>query len=108
MKKLLLKLTSLLLPFFALAQVNAPIYKDFEKDVKSELHVYKFNDHLYVLSQTIDEEHRDLVAVDDKMQVVWRIDIPGTSYSTSKFKDHILAVTTTSKKNLTTLTGYLI
>lgn len=113
MKKLLLQLAFVLLPFVALAQGEAQVIKDFSKKAKGIRDAFKLNEHVYIMSLDLDFEKFELVAIDDKMQVLWRTTLKGHWLGAGKFKGQILAVAAADysfNKNLNSppYTGYLV
>jgi hypothetical protein len=93
MKKLALQLTFLLLPFFALAQGDAQVIKDFREKTKGIADVVKFNEHLYVMMINLEDQNFELVAMDDKMNDVWHATFKGSGIAVGKFKGSVLAIT---------------
>jgi hypothetical protein len=113
MKKLLLQLVLLLLPFLAFAQNEAATLKDFSKKAKGIRDAFKLNEHVSVMSLDLDFEKFELVAIDDKMQVLWRTTLKGHWLGAGKFKGQILAIAAADysfNKNLNSppYTGYLV
>ncbi len=95
MKKLLLQYMLLLLPVFALAQNDPPLYKDLTPKIMGIVAPFKLNDHTYVIQTNIDDENFELIAVNDKMEVLWRTTLKGYAIGAGKFKGQILAVAAT-------------
>jgi hypothetical protein len=77
MRKFLLLSAALLFPFFVLAQNEPPVYKNFSKEIRGIYHSYKLNDHTNVVQIVLNDESFELVAIDDKMQVLWRTSLKG-------------------------------
>ena len=92
MKKVLLQLVLVLLPFFALAQDDAPVTKDFTGKIKKIVTSFKLNDHVSVIQTNIDDDNFELIAVDDKMAELWRISLKGFAIGAGKFNGQVLAV----------------
>lgn len=99
-KNLLFYLLIFLLPFASFAQdKNPPIFEDFAKGVK-DCNTFAFNDHLNVMQLTTDNDKFDLVAVNDKMQTVWKTSLAGYGIGIDKFKDKIVALVATDHSML--------
>ncbi|MES2269121.1 MAG: hypothetical protein V4520_20320 [Bacteroidota bacterium] len=90
-KTILTYLTILFFPFFALAQNEPPVIEDFIKSVKTS-NSFAFNDHLNIMQVSTDDENFDLIAINDKMQVVWRTSLAGYGIKTDKLKGKIIAL----------------
>lgn len=58
----------------------------------------------------LDEDHFVLLAIDDKMKILWRTPLDGTALSSGKLGGHLvaLALTPESKKSRSSYTTYLI
>jgi hypothetical protein len=113
MRKLLLQYALLLMPFFALAQNAPPVYKDLTPKIMGIVNSpFKLNDHTYVIQTNIDDENFELIAVNDKMEVLWRTTLKGYAIGAGKFKGQILAVATAgysiTKGIANPYTGFLI
>lgn len=72
MKKPTLTCLTLLLSVFTFAQNNQVIHKDFEKKVHLVVNSFQLNDHVNITQLMLDEDHFVLMAIDDKMNIVWR------------------------------------
>jgi len=92
MKKLLLQLAFLLLPFFALAQGDVDVSKDVTGKIKNIVGTFYLNDHEAVVQTNIDDKTFELIAINDKMEVVWRQTLKGYAISAGKFKGKVLAI----------------
>jgi hypothetical protein len=112
MKKLLLQYALLLLPVFALAQTNPTVYKDFTPKIKGIVQTFKLDDHISILQTNIDDENFEIIAMNDKMQVLWRTTLSGYPIGAGKFKGQILAVAASSysvaKSIVSPYSGFLI
>ncbi|RYU90007.1 hypothetical protein EWM62_10710 [Mucilaginibacter terrigena] len=82
---------ALLLPLLASAQNEAPVNEDFAKGIKAT-NTFAFNDHLNVMQVSTDDENFDLIAIDDKMQIVWKTSLAGYGIKTDKLKGKIIAL----------------
>jgi hypothetical protein len=88
----LIGLSVLLLPFFTLSQDKNPlILEEFAKGIKAS-NAFAFNEHLNIMQLTTDDDKFDLVAVNDKMQQVWKISLSGYGIKTDKFQNKIVAL----------------
>jgi len=92
MKKILFQYLLLLLPVFAVAQNDPPVYKDFITHARELVNSFKLNDHVWVIETRISKESSEITAVDDHMQVLWRTTIDGYSVGAGRFMGHILAL----------------
>src|ERR1700710_715326 len=112
MKKFLLQYIMLLVPFFAAAQSNPTVYKDFAPKIKGIVHSFKLDDHTSVIQTNLDGENFELIAIDDKGKILWRTALKGYAIGTGKFRGHILAVASVehsaSKGPIGPYTGFLI
>src|SRR4051812_31123802 len=90
-KTLLTYLSLLLLPLFALAQTEPQVLEDFAKSIKA-INTFAFNDNLNVMQVSVDDENFELIAVNEKMQVIWRTPLAGYGIKTDKFKNKIVAL----------------
>ncbi len=109
MKKLLFWGLLLLLPSLLFAQTNQTVVKDFEKKVQRLTHTFQLSDHVNI-AQIATDEGFELLAIDDKMQVLWRISLSGGEAMSGVFKGNILATSATgkSKKGPMDYNAYLI
>ena len=95
MNKLILSsILLLLLPIALWAQDNPPLFEDFAKGIK-DVNVFAFNDHLNVMQLTTDNDKFDLVAVNDKMQILWKTSLAGYGVKVDKFKNKVMALVST-------------
>lgn len=92
MKKLLLQVAFLVLPFFALAQDASEVRKDVTGKIKKIVGTFRLNDHVAVIQTNIDDKTFELIAINDKMDVLWRQTMKGFAIGAGKFKGKILAV----------------
>lgn len=101
MTKTLLKILAILffLPLFASAQTQPQVIEDFVKGVKTS-NTFAFNDHLNVMQVSTDDENFDLIAINDKMQVVWRTSLAGYGIKTDKLKGKIIALASSDHSNI--------
>ena len=92
MKKLILPYILLLMPVFAVAQGQSFLLKDAFKKVDGVASAFRFNDHLGIMQVKLNETSFELIALDDKMSVLWRASFKGTGVACGKFKGNILAI----------------
>ncbi|GAA4335913.1 hypothetical protein GCM10023149_44230 [Mucilaginibacter gynuensis] len=92
MKKLLLYAVLALLPFLTSAQSEPPVNKDFADDTKGIADSFSWDDHISVMQINLNNEKFDLVAIDDKMNILWKTTLNGYAISCGKFKGKILAI----------------
>lgn len=112
MKKIILISLSLVLLHVVLrAQNNPPIIKDFAKSVE-DCNTFAFNDHLNIIQVVNDNDKFDLVAVNDQLQVLWKITLDGYGIKTDKFKNKIIALAASDhillKGSTNAFTAYII
>lgn len=112
MKRTLLSyLLIIALPFLASAQSEPFLIEDFVEGVK-DVNTFALNDHVNILQVNRDNESFDLMAVNDKMQVLWSNSFPGYAMSVDKFKNKIVALVSTDysffKGNNDTFKAYLV
>lgn len=93
MKKIVLQLTFLLIPFFALAQDDVPVLEHFVEKAWWITTTFPLNDHVSVIQIQTGKVTFDLAAIDDKMQVLWQTQLEGCPVGSGKFGGHILAIT---------------
>ena len=105
MKKILIQFSLLLLPVFVFAQSETQSYKDFSKKIVGIDEPFRLTDHASVMVQAIDDENFELVAIDDKMQVLWRTTLKGVSIGAGLFKGRILVVSASGTSPFKGLTG---
>jgi hypothetical protein len=98
-KTLFTYLTILFLPLLASAQNEPLVIEDFIKSVKTS-NTFAFNDHLNIMQVSMEDENFDLVAVNDKMQVVWRTSLAGYGIKTDKLKGKIIALASADHSNM--------
>jgi len=53
---------------------------------------FKFNDHLGIMQVKLNDTSFELIALNDKMSVLWRAHFTGTGVACGKFKGNILAI----------------
>ncbi|MBD1364173.1 hypothetical protein IDJ77_10165 [Mucilaginibacter sp. ZT4R22] len=91
-KTLLITVLTLFTTIAVLAQNDDPlIMEDFAKGIKGS-NTFAFNDHLNVMQVTTDDDKFDLVAVNDKLEIVWRTSLAGYGIKTDKFQNKIVAL----------------
>jgi hypothetical protein len=93
-KTLLTYLILLFLPLLTLAQNEPPLMEDFIEGAR-DVNTFAMNDHVNILQINKDNENFDLMAVNDKMQVLWTNTFTGYALSVDKFKDKIVALVST-------------
>lgn len=111
MKKLTLPYLLLLMPFFALSQRKPPILKNVWKRVPGITSAFKFNDHLGIMQVTLTDTSFELMALDNKMGVLWQDTLEGCGVACGKFKGNILAVADSGfsrKGNINPYYAYLV
>lgn len=110
-KALLIYLIILFSPLLASAQNEPQVIEDFIKDVKTS-NTFAFNDHLNIMQVSMDDENFDLIAVNDKMQVLWRTSLAGYGIKTDKLKGKIIALASadhsTMKGTNNTFVAYVV
>jgi hypothetical protein len=111
MKKHLLPLLFLLLPFTLLAQDAPVLYKDFYEGVKGAKS-FVWDDHVNIMQINTDNENFDVIAVNDQMEILWRTSFEGFAFTTTRFKNKIVAIASTEHSNVkgsnNTYKAYLI
>src|ERR1700749_1534267 len=112
MKKSLLICFILLLPAISFAQDYNPISDDFYVDTKGITNVITINDHIGVVQVNNSNDNFELLALDEKMNILWRTTISGYGVQIGRFKDKIAVVAatehTTFKGNGNTYKGFII
>ncbi|MBS1528212.1 MAG: hypothetical protein JST19_21380 [Bacteroidetes bacterium] len=111
MKKLLLWSMLLLFPCILFAQSNQTLVKDFEKKVEKLGNTIQLSDHINIAQIQVDDKNFELLAIDDKMQVLWRISLAGERAMSGVFKGNILATASIpgkSKKDPIDYMAYLV
>jgi hypothetical protein len=98
MKKLFFLLA--LLPLFAIGQNNIGVYPDYFEKVRDVSNAIKIDGKLSVLQVNTDNENYDVVAINDKMQVVWRTPMVGYAMAVAKFKGKIIAIAATDHSSM--------
>jgi hypothetical protein len=99
-KTLLITLLALFNTIAVLAQNDdPPIMEDFANGIKGS-NAFAFNEHLNIMQISTGDESFDLVAVNDKLQVVWRTSLAGFGIKTDKFKGKIVALASTTHSNI--------
>ena len=96
MKKLFLYYLITLLPVFAFAQGETPILKDVAKKALAIPSSFKFNDQIGVFQLNLNDTTFELIALDNKMQTLWRTQFKGSGVACGKFKGYILAIADSS------------
>jgi hypothetical protein len=99
MKKLYLPYLLLFMPVFMFAQGQSPMLNDVWKKVHGIASSFKFNDHLGIIQVTLTDTSFELMAVDNKMSVLWRDSLKGCGVACGKFKDKILAISDSGYSN---------
>ncbi|HVS90708.1 MAG TPA: hypothetical protein VHE59_01665 [Mucilaginibacter sp.] len=111
MKKILLWNLLLLFPCLLFAQNDQTLIKDFEKKVQGIGNTIQLSDHVNIAQIQVDDDNFELLAIDDKMQVLWRISLAGQGASSGIFKGNILATASVpgkSKKDPIDYMAYLV
>jgi len=112
MNKLFLPYLLLLLPVFALAQGESHILYDVDKKTMGIASSFKLNDSVGVMQVRLTDTTFELVALDNKMSVLWRDTSLGYGVACGKFKDHILAISdsgySSKKGNISPYYAFLI
>ncbi|HWD89433.1 MAG TPA: hypothetical protein VG367_14980 [Mucilaginibacter sp.] len=110
MKKFLFGVLVLLTPALTFAQTQQQLLKDFEKNTRGVKNTFQLNDQVNIMTIRLDNEF-ELLAIDNKMQVLWRNTFKGDAVISGKFKGHILAIGANvgdPKTYFDSYTGYLI
>ena len=92
MKKLFLAYLLLIIPVLVLAQGESPVLKNNWKKVPGMSSSFKFNDHLGIMQVTLNDTSSELIALDNKMSVLWRKSFKGCGMACGKLKGNILAI----------------
>lgn len=79
-------------PIFVHAQDSTSIIKDLDKKTLGIASSFKFNDHLGIYQVNLNDTTFELIALDDKMQILWRNQFKGYGVGCGKFKGNILAI----------------
>ncbi len=112
MKKKLLNLCLFMLPFVAFGQKDSLFVKDIDGTGFGILTTISVNDDVKVMQIMKSEDKFDLLAVNNKMQILWKTTLKGFALTSAKFKNKIVAVASTDYSKLkgpnNTYTGYLI
>lgn len=95
MKKLLLILLSSLLPYFAFSQTDNPLTDNFYTDTKGITSVLRFDGHVNIMQINTSNDNFDILAIDDKEQVLWRSNIAGYALTLGKYKNKIVVFAAT-------------
>ena len=101
MKKILLLCLIFLLPCIAIAQEDAPLTDDYYDDIRSLAGPVKIDDHTSVIQVNTGTESFDLMAINDKQEIVWHTTIDGYGMAMGKFKGKIVAVASTEHSAIT-------
>lgn len=99
MKKFTLPYLLLLLPVLTLAQAKPAILKDAWKKVHGIASSFEFNDHQGIIQVTLTDTSFELMAMDNKLSVLWRDTLKGTGVTCGKFRGKILAVSDSAFSN---------
>ena len=92
MKKNLLYILLLMFPLTALAQKETEVIKNFENDVENIVKTFRVNEHVNIMQVLKTNNKFDLIAINDQMQVLWKVTLKGYAFSSGKFKDKIIAI----------------
>jgi len=95
MKILLNTIIALLLlatPVAALAQGDSIVYKNIAEKTLGVTSSFKIDDNKAVLQVALSDSTFELIALDTKMQVLWRSQFTGRGVACRKFKGSVLAV----------------
>lgn len=92
MKRTLFQLILLFLPFFVFAQNQLPVIKNLTGKILGIDNSFKLNDHVSVIQTNIDNENFELIAINEKAEVLWRTQIKGYAIGAGKFKGKILVI----------------
>lgn len=102
----------LFIPVLSFAQTEVASLKEFASDVKQLTTTLRLSDKVYVTEVNTDNQHFDLTAIDDKMNILWKTTLDGYSLTLGNFKGKIIAVASTDfgsiKSKNNTYKGYLI
>ncbi|MDB5149523.1 MAG: hypothetical protein JWQ57_3543 [Mucilaginibacter sp.] len=94
-KKLIIYLAALLLPVLAFAQNELPLIEDFINGAK-DIETVALNTHVNILQVNETDDSFNLIAINDKMQVLWTVNYKGYCLGIGKFKNKIVALATTT------------
>ncbi|OOQ60974.1 hypothetical protein [Mucilaginibacter pedocola] len=73
--------------------------EDFAESIKGS-NSFAFNDHLNVMQISTDDDKFDLVAVNDKFEVVWKTSLAGYGIKTDKFQNKVIALAANDHSNM--------
>lgn len=111
MKKIFTICMILILPRFCFPQ-NAPVVKQFLKNVKEITRVLEYNDNVRILQVNNSNDDFDVVAINENMEELWRTNLKGYALTLANFKGKVLAVAATDygtfKSNNNTYKGFII
>jgi hypothetical protein len=111
LKKIILFL-AFLFPVFAFSQSTDFTDKDIARKALGIVNSFKLDDHVGVFQINLSDTTFELVAIDDKLQLLWRSSYKGYGVGCGKFNNHILAISSSdhsdSKEFINPYTVYLI
>ncbi len=77
---------------FAFAQGDSTIYKNIAEKTLGVTSSFKIDDNKAVLQVMLTDSAFELIALDNKMQILWRNQFKGYGVACGKFKDAVLAI----------------
>lgn len=92
MKKKLLLVLALCIPFFVFAQSEIPIVEGFVKKSRG-VSSFILNDDVNIMRVNTDNTNSEIVAVKSNMEVLWRTPLAGYAVSSGLFKGKVFVVT---------------
>jgi hypothetical protein len=101
MKKTYFVLYLLLLPFFSIAQNDGEILKDFKKNSRNMVTQFQWDEHTWIFETNIDDNHFEIDAINDQMEIVWTAQLEGYVHYLGKFKGKVLTIASTEYKVFT-------
>ncbi len=88
----LIALLPLFVPIFALAQGQWDVLNDVAKKTLGIASSFRFNDQLGVYQVNLNDSTFELIALNNKMEILWRNQFKGNGVACGKFKDNLLAI----------------
>jgi hypothetical protein len=111
-KRNLLPLLFILLPFISIAQNQPQVLKDLDGTVAKITTAKKISEHVSILQTNVDDDNFSMIAVNDQLQVLWKTKLKGYAIGFGKYKDRLIAVAATNNSDIKgvsrTLNGFVI
>ncbi len=95
MKKYFTLFVILFMTICCYAQNEAPVLKDFAKNVKGIRQILNYGDNVRIVQINNENDEFEIVAINESMQVLWRTPLKGYGIVIANFKGKILAVAAT-------------